>query len=685
MMPTQLRSFILAIVAAAVLLTTASPTRAAELNNEQIAILEILDAELAAKVVEIATKAQQWKTTIETAVATAKATGEDLTDSDPEKVAAAVLTIAKEFDITIKPFPQVRQLLNFDAELAPLMAEVEKLRAKKEELEEAKAEYEAAANRLRAKIEQMIAKLEQFRDPAAYAKNFAEGKLREWMAKPFYVGDDNSLEIKVLPPPVGTPLFSSKTKIDIEINYMDELTVKATGLYFRYKPGSDYPEPIVENLAMEVEYEKTALNQIKSLGQEMTEELDLPISINLKDKPDFKPGMGGLRGGIRFDVTIKMMGSNTFEATAKDLVLYPGNKVDWKEGVLELKIPLETPVPIGPQPVFGFWTIEGSYKPKGNEIMFGTKISTMATRPNIVALSVQVKTQIPVKSLTLEGSLDVGGIPMLKAMGKIDFTKGSIEGSFEGTDTPLKQVFFAKGKFELKREKFIAEAQMKIFNQPVDDMYCEINLTTGETLLQTTSGFKLFGVDASHTFEGRIEAGFSRIVASSQVCVDVKGVAPYASISASVLVEVDSAKERPISVSVECFGGKLSFTEEVASLSDCTPDKLAVWIKDRGVSAYHDLLQNLADADEDTRKLGAKLDQKTRAYMDAKFGGKWTSGNPQLDAVGGQLSTEWKNAGGALSDLTKQGGGALGDLNQGLQQGGQQVIDTVLSGGGLWD
>lgn len=668
LLPVQRRMIAVAVVISFGL--CGSLSRAADLSPEQQTALELIDAETAVQLVELLAKAQTWKSSVDKAVADARTAGHDFSaaEGDPEKVVAAVMASAKALDALVKSVPQLRPLLDYDSRVAPLIAEADRVKAMKEQ-------YAAAGKRLREQFEQTIARVEQLQDPAQYARGFVEGKLREWMAKPLPIGDDESLVFRVLPPPKGTPLFSSKTKLTVEIEYMpQDLMVQATGLYFRYEPGQALPTPVIDNLKMEADYKATVLAKVRALGEELIDELDLPIKVTLKDKPDFTPGMGGLRGGIRFDVVIGVMGGETVKVEAKDLVLYPGNRVDWKEGTLKLDMPLEPPVPVGTTP-FGFWSMSGSFGPKDKSLGFGTKISSLATPPSVVALAVDVKTQIPVKSLSIEGRFEVATVPLMTTEGKIDFTKGTIEGTFKGSDSPLSAIGFGDGKFHLRREMFVADGTMEILGKSFANMHCEINLQTGESLILADSGFNLFGVDASAELEGRIHAGFKRVQLSCTLSVEVPGIEPYGTLPVSVTVSMDSAEDDPILVQVQALG--VDVEKRLKSLEDCTPENLKEWIGDGGIEAYHQLLKSLAEGDESTRKLGAKMDKQTREFVNKHFGVKWETGNPELDALGGELSEGFKNAGGAVSDLRETVGGGIADFSHGVQDEGQKVIDKV--------
>lgn len=631
---------------------------AAELTAEQQALLQQMDVETAAQAVNVAEQARGWRDAIAKAVEEGKAVGHDFSNAggDPEKVAAATVKVAQALDTALKSFPQLRKIVEYDSRVTPVVDELRKKGITREQ-------YFVVAKKLREQIESALALVDSLKDPAQYLQGFAEGKLREWMQDPVSVDGDGSLQVRILPPPKGTPLFSPDAKIDVEIEYMpQDLVVTATGLYFRYEAGQPFPKIMVDNLRMETDYKKTVLAKVRALGEELTDELDLPIKVTLKSKPDFMAG----GGGIRFDVTIGVMGDETVKVEAQDLVLYPGNRVDWKDGKLKVEVPLEPPVPIGTTP-FGFWSLRGSFGPQDKSLGFGTKISTLATPPTTVALSVDAETQIPIKSIGIRGSLEVATVPLMTTEGKIDFSKGTIDGSFKGNDTPLKAVFFAEGKFHLQREKFVAEGKMELFGQAFANMHCEIDLKTGETLLLANGGFDLFGVDAAATLEGRIHAGFKRVELSCQLSVEVSGIEPYGTLPVSVTVSMDSDEEMPILVEARTFVPDLDVTMRVPTLADCTIDNLQKWIGDNGVKAYHRMLKALAQGDEDTRRFGAKMDKQTRAFVHQHFGFKWETGSPELDALGGQLSQGVKDIGGAWHDLTQGVGGAAGKANQSIQ------------------
>jgi hypothetical protein len=570
-------------------------------------------------------------------------------------VATAVISAGRALAPLVARSPKLQAILEYQAKIAPMLAQVERARTANER--------RAAAKRLREGIEQaLLNRLGQLQNPAEYAKGFLEGKLREWISKPLPVDGDESLVFRVLAPKSDVPLFSSQARLGVEIEYLpQDLTVQATGLYFRYEPGQALPRAVIDNLKMEVDYKATTLAKIRSLGEELTEDLDLPIKIILKDKPDFSRGVGNRRGGIRFDVVIGVMQGETVKVEAQDLILYPGNRVDWKDGTLKLEIPLEPPIPIGTTP-FGFWSMSGSFGPRDKSLGFGTRISTLVSPPAVVNFNVEAKTQIPVQSIAIAGKFEVATLPLLTAEGKIDFTKGIISGSFKGNETPLKQLAFAEGKFELKRERFIADGKMQFFGQSISDMHCEINLVDGSATLTDNGGFELFGVSASSTLQVNVAAGFERISGFAEVSVEVDGIQPYGKLPVSVSIAMDSAQSEPVEVRIHTFMPELDLPPiRVGSLTECNPENLRKWIGNSGALAYHRLLKALAQADEDTRRLAAKLDKQTRDFVNRHFGVTWQTGVPELDALGGQLSEQFKDIGGSVSEGFKEAGGQVAE------------------------
>lgn len=675
---------------------------AQSLTPEQESALKSMTSESAAAIVELAVQASGWQTTIDnakrdasTAQSAAQSTYEkaqaefekiqstydeaqaefkqakasldeakNAYDSlksgirDPESLAKATINIGTVLERTCNTYPQLKATLDYDRTIGPHLQRIRQAKAESDA-------YYQEARQLREKVEQVLTLVQNLNSPASYLKNFADGKLREWIQKPFAVDGDESFVIQIELPSKETPLFAENAAINVSIEYIpQDLVVKATGIYFQYVPGQAIPKIVVDNMKVETDLKASAISKVKSLGQELLAELDLPISIKIKGNPDFKAAGGIPRGGILFDVKVGVMGDTSFEVEGTDFVLYPGNKVDWQSGKLSVNIPLEPAVPIGTTP-FGFWSLNGGFGPKTKDLEFGTKISTLATPPTTVAMSVTARTQIPVKSIEVEGTLDIANISFMQTLGKIDFSKGTIEGSFKGNDTPLKAIFFAEGKFHLSREKFVADGKLKLFGQSIDDMQCSIDLRTGEAYLISKSSMRIFGAEASSTFEGQISAGFKRVQASSQVCVNVPGIAPFGDISASVTITMDSDEELPILVKVETFSSDLNFEKRLPLLTDCTPENLHKWLTESGVKAYHQLLKELANGDEQTRKLGAKMDKKARQELDKHLGITWKTGNKDLDNLGGQLSDRFKDAGGAWHDLTQGVGGAVGNLNQG--------------------
>lgn len=668
-------------IIAALWIFSCNTCQAVELTADEQRALEQIDAGSAAKILEVVAKLQAWQAKISEAMRLAGAVSNGLGDSD--QISNLVFQLTEELKQLVVSVPQVRAIVNYEAQIAPILAEAErKRRAATANLEQVRrAANGEASQKLRAYYDSVVfQKINQLKNPAEYARGFLDGKFREWTEKPLPVGDKDSLVFKILPPPAGVPVFSPNAKLDVEIEYLPgDLTVKATGLYFRYKSGGA-PEPVLDQLKVEVDVRKTVLNKLRGLGEEITEDLDLPITVKLRENPSFAVASGTRAGGIPFDIEVNFLGSEFAKAEGKGFTLYPGNDVDWQGKEFTLDVPFTPPIPIGPQPVFAICSMKGSYGPKDKSLGFSTKISTMATPSELIHLDVGVKTQVPVRDLEIKGDLKVASLSLMGVKGKIDFTKGIVDGDFLPSDSgvPLPvPVGFKRGKFHLQRELFIAEGSMAVFGQECADMYCEVNLKDGSTLLMADGSLEVFGAEANASFEGRIDANFSRFRASCQVSVEVPGIKPYGTLWASVALDMDS--KEGIDVDVKTFVKGLDFHEHVDSLSDCTPEKLAEWLQERSVEAYKQFLDDLATGDADARRFAAKMDQQTRDYVHEKFGITWKTGNPQLDALGGQLAQGLKDLGGGATDLLKAGGGALSSGGKTLASGFSDAIGT---GGG---
>ena len=521
-----------------------------------------------------------------------------------------------------------------------------------------KEAYAVASKQLRVIFtDGLFTKLKQVKKPAVYLQSFVEGELfRRWLEQPRSIDNGSSLTFRILSPSKDAVIFSPKAQLTVEIEYMPgDLVVQAKGLYFRYR-ANGIPEPVLDDLKMETDYKSLVISKVRALGDELGDDLDLPIKVILKDKPQFGLGDNGRRGGIPFDVEVGFPQLNSVNVTARNLVLYPGNKVDWKGSELLLDMPMKPPIPIGSTP-FAFWTMSGSFGPRDKTLGFGTRISTLATEPSIVNLNVRAKTQLPMKDIAIIGALEIANVPLLSTDGKIDFSKGTIDGSFTANDTPLKQIAFAKGSFHLQREVFVTDGEMKVFGQKCGDMHGEINLTDGSAILTANRGFKVFGVDVSESLEGHVDAGFHRAQIICQASVEVHGIKPYDTLPVSATVTMDSSDGIVVEAYTFVKGLDVRFT--VDSLEDCTLERLQEEIGDGGTKAYHQFLTNLAAPERNCREFARKLDKRTRDYVEKKMHITWETGNPELDALGKKLSIEFHNAGGALTDFNSGVGRTL--------------------------
>lgn len=652
---------------------------AQQLTPKQVQLLQSLNRQEIDQALAIAEKAVQWRERLAVA-------------SEPEKRVETVLAIAEEAKVLQEQFPELASPIDYGSNVAPIIQQAEQAWRQAEYVaeeyegfterdyrEEAKrrAMEKASEELKKVLVESVFPELEALRDPAAYAKNFAEGKLQEWVTTPITLGDNDSLKARILPPPAGAPLFAPTTEYGAEIIYMDDLTVTATGIRLEFQPGAS-PRVNIDNLRVESNLKDMVLDNVTSLGEEFSGAIDLPIKITLNGKPDFRPGMSGLRGGISFNLEIGLFGGESVKATGENLILYPGNRVDWKGASLEVAVRTDSPIPIGTTP-FGMWKIIGSLNPQTKEIMIRTQISTMASPPEIVGLDVGLTTQIPVKSLKLDGHLLVGSLKFMQTEGIIDFEKGEIAGTFKSSDegSPLAQLAFADGSFSLKRERFLADGRVDLFGKSFSDMHCEIDFVEGSGELYATSGFELFGADFSSTLAAQIEPNFSRVRIEAIQSLTVASVAPYGEISVVVTVTADSANPETVHVVAEAFGEDLKAEFDVPSLAGCTMSLLQKELQKQAVASYHRLLKSLASGEKDVRKFGAKLDQNTRDYVDDKLGITVDWGNEDLNRLGGDLSREFKNTGGALSDVRSEIGGGLSDTREGVQDAGRRLDEGV--------
>jgi len=656
------------------------------------AVIEEMDAELAAKALAAYAKVQEWRGRIARAQAAAKAI--DGAKGDPEELAKVVLELAPELKTLATSHPKIAAIIRYQERVEGVLREADQAwRTAKYEADKVKdldeKQFREAAKReamaiASAKLREYFGSevfvvIEAYRDPASYAENFLNGQFKEWISKPMKVDDEGELMVKVIPPPAGVSVFSKKARLGVEIDYLPgQLKVQATGLYFQYRPGA-LPTPITDELKVEVDYSQTVVNNVKALGEEMiAEALGAPIKVTLKDRPDFSRGQG-MRGGIRFDVQFNMFERVVVQGT--DLVLYPGNKIDWKNGTLKMDYKLDTPIPIPPAPAFAFWTIGGEFGPKTGEVAFQTKISTTATPPEVVALAVRCGTKFPVKYIEVNGTLLIANIGLAEAAGKLDFSKGTLDASFkssEGVASLIPGFSLGEGKLHLQREYLTVDSKMEMFGTKFDEMHGEFSFVDGSGTLTSGGGFDLFGVDFAHELQAEIGSRFSYLTLRSVSSVEVSGIKPYGSLDCTVIVEGDSRNgDTPLKVIVKTFRPELDVTIPVVSFRECTIDLLRRELNKKAVQAYHQFLKDLANGDKETRRLAAQWDAKSRNWVAQHMGGAWETGVPELDNLGGQLSQEWKNAGGAVSGLTQQIGGGAADLSHTLQGGLKKADPTT--------
>lgn len=506
-------------------------------------------------------------------------------------------------------------------------------------------------------------------NPARYMQQFAEGKLREWVARPF---EADGMKLRVILPPENVPLFAPRTKVDAEIEYVPgEIVVRATGLTFEYVRGQGFPRPVLDRLTISPDFKATAIRKLRALGDELTADLDLPVTVKLAGPPDFTSDG---RGAIPFDVAIELLGSDRFKAEARGLVLYPGNRVDWKDGKVTMELGFDEPVPIGTT-AFGFWTAKGAFQPRDRTLEFATDISTLATRPEAMSLVVSARTTLPVKGIEIEGTLNALDTTLFNVVGKADFEAGVISGRIRsGGGEGVAGLAVMEGAFELRSERMVVSAGMRVLDQEIAEGELQLDFTDGSGTLRASSDVTLFGVNFAPSLTGRLHPGCRRLELTAVASVKVPGIKPYGDIRASVEVKFDSDKAC-VDVKARCSAGTVRFS--VPSFHACTLPALAKEIEKMLVENYHELLENMARAEKDGRIWAARLDANTRKWIDERFGVTWKTGNPELDRFGGELSDALKDAGGGLGKLNQEIGGGLSDLREGVVGGASRLGESA--------
>lgn len=644
-------------------------------------LLAIMDEPTVARLLAFAEKAASWNERVAAEQRRFQQAG------GAEPTLKNLLAVLAEIEAEIKPLaPEARKYLPdtsrlrgafdqaeaswksrpFDRDQSPGLDE-------KSFRRQARAEaYAAAAAEFgRFTGEELSPAIEKLREPARYARDFLSGKFQEWLQQPLESG---GLRFRILPG-AKKSVFSQDAQLTVELEYLPgQLKVKATGLYFDYVPGG-LPTPNLSRLSVDASesLKGKAISGLTALGEEFTADLNMPLKVTITGPPDFSASGGGRLGALPFGIEMGLFDSDTVKAKAENLLLYPNpmTPVDWGAGKLTIDVPLEAPVPIGTTP-FGFWKMGGDYAVKTRELGFDTKISTLATPPESVALDVRVSTALPVKQLTLAGKIVLlGGAELGQVKGTIDFSRGVISGEVlpVGSAGGL-PIGLGQGSFELRSERLMADASIKLLNHDLGEMRLVVNFSDASASLAAQGQVSLFGADFAATFDGQVAAEFKRVRFEAVESIRVSGIEPYGTIDVAVIVRADTSEG--VEVEVKAFLPELSFTVKVPTLADCTLDQLEKWLQDRAVAAYHQFLRNLAQGEKDGREWAAKVDEKTRDYVAARLGGAWKTGDPALDAYGKELSDFSKQAGGAWHDFTEQAGG-------GLAQAWHGALDTASS------
>jgi hypothetical protein len=668
--------------------TFLSTTAHAQLDADGVQCLQVMDSASVDQVLELTRQVATWRQTMQDArrviELASQATGGVTVDADAEKAAAQLIAIAQHLQRQQQLIQRFIPAVGIDRlqrriDVAGARAEI--------------GQRVAAAKELVAELDRIVEKIQKLREPAQFAKSFVEEKIEGQLGKPQKWGDDLTFVIEKSDPTKS--LFAADANLEVKIEYQDGISVKATGLYFKYRPNA-IPEPCFDKM----DVDKVSLNSLtqvglKYLGDAIPADLGLPIKIKSPQFNGFSPADGKPPGSISFSVEI-----GGFLDFAKELVLSAEDVTISSTGkvtVAGFKCPLPGQVFIGATGlIFDGGKIELRPQNRDETVTIETHIAAASGKESL-SLDVKITFGLPLQSVKYAGALVLAdGAQLGKVEGEIsgEHVTGSLSIPGDGP-LPPREILEGKFKFELNKSGFTADGMAAVFGAVRFQMDLALRFD-GSGHLNASHSFSIAGVDVEASLSVRVEAGFRRVEMEALLAVDVNLQLFHA--EASVLVQASS--DSGINVVAKAMGASAEF--RVASLNELNPKKIAEEL----VKELDDILSNIAVAaakwEQDKRELLAKWEDHWRdtLHEEAKKYGldSIATGDPNVDRMLGDMAREGKASGKWVSDVWKKSGGEAarfvqdpartvrdlpGNARREAENAGQAISNTAnrLSGG----
>ena len=360
------------------------------------------------------------------------------------------------------------------AKVKAVQADAEALKARGEEYQKqieglaALAQDEAqlravVEQRLRVELQEQIAQtfgpevidaLNVMKNPTAFAKSFAEGQFKEFLAKA-EIDVTKQLKAKLLTKEPKKSVFAADNDLVVEVKYKGGFTVQATGFGFRYVDQAPYFEPYFDESRATVTADgRKLLADVLGKGIEGLDDLlplgKLPVTLKPTNLDDtFRPGTP-----LRCDIGVNL--GDVLPISLKGSVdISPSDiKVVGKIEV-EAKLPKEyVEIPGTPVAIF---KVGGAVDVEKKSLTVKATLAAAAPKADqALALDVALTVDFPIKTSQVEGRLLVGGQSVCDVegwLGELPKEKGGGKGLVSGkADMKItKEGLTAKGDFELAK------------------------------------------------------------------------------------------------------------------------------------------------------------------------------------------------------------------------------------------
>lgn len=621
------------------------------LSVEGQQLLRVMDQNTAAKALELASKATQWRDRIAKLKNQAQTLGDEVeaqgNDAEADNIGKVILEVAETLRAVSQLSPEMADCLKGTGEIETIIKKAEgqwtsatfdpKVYIDLDEAsfrEEAKeVAMAAAASEIMPILEgQLLAKVEQLKDPAEYIREFMEKKLKEeFLDKPYPVGD---ITFYFLQADRSKSLFSEDADIRIRIQYQAiDFPVEATGLYFEYDPNNHWlPIPNFDNVRPQDDWkEKLLAMSVLSIAGEGMPDLGLEFVApkNVRFTP-FKKG-DPRSGALTLDLEVSLVKFiDGLMGTVKDITIYPSGKVDFN-GVV-VKLPRDPEIPIGTTGLV-FAGVDGGVNKKrdgdGFEFLAGTRISVPQGR-EALALVVKISFDLPLKKVGVEGDL-----VMANELLKIGHVKGELTREYVSADLEipstdsnlsLDSIGGLKLKFRMDGKGLTAEGWYSLFS--IIDVHAKLIANyDGSASLSGEAAIDALLINWKTTVKVTLDKGFKnlRVVARTSLDLDLAGV--FSAEVAMVKITITDGGDPLLHVHARALGiASVGFGFN--SLDVDVPAEVRRRLKDKTPWAVQVLLDNLKEWDIFNKNSGIR---NTLASLDV-FNKNSTAGKFFRDA-----------------------------------------------------